>query len=180
VSIIFPEGITARGKIKLKAVLTMANTATPALATEINAASSLDVSCFVYGDGWAPNLEQNKVEAPLRLCTKRTVDKFGNVKFTLQDLHYVVDPQGAPASNNVKAYETLTPGLKLYFVERQGLDAELTNYAVGQFVNVHPIELGPERLITGDPSDEANEFMVIHPMAYQAPYKPTQRVAIVT
>lgn len=177
-SIIFPEGVTARGQIKLKAVMTIANPASPSLATEINAASSLDVSCFVYADGWSHTLEQNKVEAPLRLCTKRTSDKFGNAKFTLQDLMYVVDPQAAAASDGVKAYETLLPDLSLWFVERQGLNAETDDFTAGEFVNLHPVQLSSERDITGDPSDEANEFMVIHPMVYTTPYKPYLRVAI--
>lgn len=178
-TIVFPEGVRVRGKTSLKWVPVIATPTAPALATEINAAGSLDISCYVYADSWNPALEQNKGEAPLRLCTNVTIDQFGNVKYTLPDLSYIVDPQAVAASDGIKAFETLVPDTTGYFVERLGLNAQTSAFAVGQFVNVWPVQLGPQ-LQTGDRSDEFSEFTVMQPVRVSDPGRPYQRVAIVT
>lgn len=177
-TIIFPEGVRVRGRTSLKWVPTLADPTAPSLATEVNAAGALDISCFVYADSWTPAQEQNKGEAPLRLCTEVTVDEFGNLKYTLPDLSYIIDPQAAAATDGVKAYETLTPGLVGYIVERLGLRAKTEAFVVGQFVTVWPIELGPQ-LQTGDRSDEFAQFTVMQPIRVSDPGEPWQRVALV-
>lgn len=174
---IFPASVTVQGNIKLQWVpaLTVAG---PEVADEINATGSLDVSCFVAGDAWNPDYEQNKGEAPRRLCTKVSADRFGNLKYTLPDLMYSTDPQAASGSDGKKAYATLQPGLKGFLVARYGLDAIEEDWAAAQIVDVWPVELGP-RLKVADPSNEFNEFMVKQSIILASPYKPYEDVALV-
>lgn len=178
-TIIFPEGVRVRGKTTLLWCAAIADPTAPSLATDLTGAGTLDISCFVYADSWNPAQEQNKGEAPLRLCTDVTIDQFGNRKYTLPDLSYIIDPQGAAASDGVKAFETLVPDTTGFIVERLGLSAQTAALAIGQFVNVWPVQLGAQ-LQTGDRSDEFAEFTVMQPIRVSDPGQPWQRVAIVT
>ena len=63
-----------------------------------------------------------------------------------------------------------------FFVERLGLDAETVDPAVGQFVNVFPVVLGPQT-ISGDTADESAEFQVTQPVGITGQTR--QNVAIV-
>lgn len=177
-TVIFPEGVTVQGNVGLFWVPVIAVSTAPKLATEINAAASLNISCFVMGGSWSPGAEQSKGEAPPRLCSKVTFDRLGNTKYTLQDLVVSVDPQGATGSDGVKAYEKMTAGLAGYVVERLGLDARLSAWAVGQFVNVWPVTLGVRMPITGDTSDEYAEFTYAQSLVVRTP-GPSERVAVV-
>lgn len=174
---VYPSGVTVQGNIKLQWVTVIADPEAPSLATEINAASSLDISCYVGGDSWNPDIEQNKGEAPRRLCTKVQRDVFGNLKYSLADLMYSVSPQGAALSEGKKAYEALTPGTTGFIVARLGLDAVDTDWAAAQFVDIWPVTLGA-RLKVGDPSNEFNEFMVKQPIVVAAPGQPYEDIVI--
>ena|GEM_PF-1852273 len=174
---VYPSGVTVQGNIKLQWVTAIASPTAPSLATEINAASSLDISCYVAGDSWNPDIEQNKGEAPRRLCTKVQRDVFGNLKYNLDDLMYSISPQGAALSDGKKAYEALTVGTTGFIVARYGLDAQTTDWAAAQIVDIWPVTLGA-RLKVGDPSNEFNEFMVKQPVVVAAPGEPYQDVVV--
>ena len=157
-----PNGVNVQGAVKVVWVQTLTNPASPSLA-EVNASSSLDVSLMLYEGGWQPGVTANKVSAKRRLASRKVYEKFGVTTDTLADLQYSVDPQAATGSNGKKAFETFAEGSTGYFVERLGLDASTTDMAVGQFVNVYPVVLGP-RTISGDTADEAAEFQVTQPV----------------
>lgn len=176
---VYPSGITVQGNVKLQFVTAIATPTAPKLATEINAVSSLDISCYVMNEGWQPDIEQNKGEAPRRLCTRATRDVFGNVKYTLPDLMYSMNPQGAALSSGVLASEKLVPGTSGFIVERLGLDAIATDWAIGQFVNVWAVTLG-NQLDVFDAGDEFNEFAIKQSIIVGGSGIPTRKVAIVT
>ena len=171
--IVIPAGMKVQGNQSVKAVMAIANTAVASLA-EINAASAVDVSGYFAASSWAPAINQAKGNPPRRLGSTVQFEQFGNVTYSLGDLMYMYTPQGAAASVGQKAYEALTPDLSLFFVERQGIDAN-TAYAIGQFVSIWPVKLG-QRLPTGDSTDEFAEYMVTQSVI--VPTVRTERVAI--
>jgi hypothetical protein len=176
--VIEPTGVPVLGNTSVRWVATIADTAAPKLATELNAASpaSLDISCYLLADAWEPGQDVSKGAPPRRLCSRTQYERFSTTTLQLGDLRYVIAPQGAAGSDGKKAYEVLTEGLSGYFVERLGLDAKTSNWAVGQFVNVTPVTLGP-RIIVGD-TDENGDYTVMQPVSVTGPR--AENVAIVT
>lgn len=173
-SIIFPEATKSLGNTTLVAVETIANMSAPALATEINAASSVIGSCFLYADVVAAG-ETNKGTAPTRACEKTEREEFGRTKYSIQDIQYVYDPQAGATDEN-KFKDLLEPDTELFLVERLGLDKD-TALAVGQKVNVHHVRVGPQnRTKTGD--GEFDEFSITQAVSYIE--DPVFDVAIVT
>lgn len=176
-TVVFPEGIPVLGNTSVRWVTTIADTAAPKLATELSAASpaSMDVSCYLIADAWEVTQDVANGSAPRRLCQTSLFERFTTTTIKVKDLQYIIDPQAAAASAGKKAKETLTEGLKGYFVERQGKDADIA-WAVGQFVNVLPVTLGHQLIMT--PSDDNADYVVMQPIAVRGDL--VQNVAIVT
>lgn len=175
-SVLFPEATKAQGNISVTVVATIAITAAPDLSSEINAAGSVNVSCFLYDNGSVVNTTTNKVTANARLCTTQQFQQFGNTTYEVSDLIYVYDPQGGPSADENKAKELLEEGTEVYLVERNGLDAQVTDYAAAQLVNVYHIRLGAQnRTRQGDA--EAGEFSITQSAILLSP--PVYDVAIV-
>jgi hypothetical protein len=164
-SVVVPTGVPVLGNTSVRWVATIADVNAPKLATELNAAApaSLDISGYLLAEGWEPGQDAGKATAPRRLAERVAYERFTTTTLQIADLQYVISPQGAAASAGKKAYETLTEGLAGYLVERLGLDAKTSAWAVGQFVNVIPVVLGP-RLIMGGTDDES-DYTVIQPVS---------------
>lgn len=173
-----PAGVGAYGTEKWIFVETIANTSAPALATEVNAATSLDVSCYLYEGGVSLTVNTEKVTRPRRLCSTEQYESNGPTTYSLTDLSYAFDPQAAAASDGKKAYETLTEGSTGYLVRRQGGGAaDGDNLAVGDFVDVVPIELGiPVPSKTGDGAEA--EYSITQAVSVTA--APVFNVALAT
>jgi len=170
-----PTGVKTQGAVKVSFVPTIASPAAPTNA-EVIAAGSLDISCYLLADGLPRTVDNAKGNPPRRLCTTKQYEQLGSTTFSIGDIHYIVDPQGAAASTGMKAWEKLTPGTTGYFVVRLGIDPVATDWATGQFVEVWPVKLG-NRMIDGDPTDEFAEFFVTQAVAVTADR--TERVALV-
>lgn len=170
-----PTGVKTLGAFKVSWVATMANAAAPTNA-EVIAGTSLDISCFLLADGFTRTVSTNKGNPPRRLCTRIQYEANGITTYSISDLHYIVNPQGAAATTAMLAYEKLVPGTSGYFVARLGPDPVATDWAVGQFVEVWPVQLG-DRMIDGDPTDEFSEFFVNQSVAVTNAR--TERVALV-
>ena len=125
----------------------------------------MDISGSLLAEGWAPGQDVAKGSPPRRLSERTQYERFSTTTQQLGDLRYVINPQGAAASEGKKAYETLTEGLSGYVVERLGVDADAT-WTAGQFVNVIPAVLGPQ-LIVGD-TDENGDYTVMQPVGVRA------------
>lgn len=174
-SVLFPEATKAQGNTSVVVVQTIADMAAPDLSSEIGAVSSVNVSCFLYGD-FAPNITTAKGEAPRRLCTTEVFQQFGNTTYELGDLQYVYDPQEATSTDNNSAFEVLTEGAEVYLVVRRGLSAQNTAIAAGQYVDVWKVRLGPQnRSRTGD--GEFDEYAITQSVIPIVP--PEQHVVIV-
>jgi hypothetical protein len=164
VTVIYPEGTPTLGNVKVKAGLATTNLAAPALATEINAVTSVDLSCFFYADGWSATASTAKQTKKRRLCTKRDTESLHTTTYSIAALKYVHDPQGADADAGNEARELLQEGAKLYFWERHGLDAQDEPFTVADRVRTHWLELGPQ-IEMPDP-DENGEFYIMQEVAY--------------
>ena len=138
-----PGSTKTFGKEKWAYVVTIANTSAPSVGTEIGAASSLDISCFLYDDFDRPSKSTNTVSKKRRVCDTVVYQQIGTTTYGGGELTYSVDPQAAAGSNAKKAMEKLPAGTVGYLVRRLGLDVN-TDFAAGQFVDVFPIEVGPQ------------------------------------
>lgn len=175
-TVIFPEAVKAQGNTSVIAVQTIADGDAPKLATEINAGTSVNVSCYIFGD-FSASGTTNRGTAPRRLCTTEEIQEFGFTSYEISDLQYVYDPQAADSAENNKAKAALTPGTDVWLVERLGLNARTSALAVGQKVNLHHVKLGPQnRTKTGD--GEFDQFSITQSVTHVEP--PYYDVTIVT
>ncbi|MGH1563031.1 hypothetical protein [Mumia sp. DW29H23] len=161
-SVIYPEATRYKGNVKVKAVLSVADVAAPKLATEINAVTSVDVSCFLRDFNAAVNL--NSGTAPPRLCTTTLLPQEGDAEFQAIELRYVYDPQEADTTDNNKAKATLEEGLEVYLIVRKGLAARGVAYAATQRAEVWKVRLGKQ--IRTRSGDDAQAEFEIQQMAY--------------
>lgn len=139
-TVLMPELISAPGQLKLQLVDSVTITG-PLIATEVKAASSLDISCFVLAEGWNPDTAQAKGTAPRRVCTVATQETLGAAAETLADLLYAHDPQGDDAADANKLYTKATPGTTKFVIARYGLPYD-TDWAADQYVNIHKVRFG--------------------------------------
>ena len=167
-AVIYPAGTGVQGNLGVKWVEAIADEAAPSLATELEAASSVDISCYLYAGGWNVTVNANKGAAPRRLCTRQTTEQFGATTYTLADLLYTLDPQAADSDPDNAALAALTAGSEGFIVVRMGLDARELAWAVGQYVNVYAVRLGEQNHI-GDTTDEFAEFQVQQPAILTKP-----------
>ncbi|HQW74155.1 MAG TPA: hypothetical protein PLG46_08690 [Ornithinibacter sp.] len=118
----------------------LANPAAPGIAAALNAATSLDITCYLTGD-FAPDADVATITDD-RVCLKQVLEDMGAITWKVDDLQYIYDVQNAASISN-KAYAGMTPGAIGYFVTRYGMDYD-TAPATGQKVDVIPVKLGPQ------------------------------------
>lgn len=163
-TVVQPEGTPTLGNTKVAAVVTVADLAAPKLATEINAVTSVDISCYLYADGWTPSGSQAKQARKRRLCSRKDVESLHTVTYTIGALRYSHDPQAADAAAGNEARELLQQGVLINLVERQGLDALEDPFTVAERVRTHYVELG-EQFESAD-TDENGEFYIMQEVSY--------------
>lgn len=128
----------ADGNVLVKLVAAIADTSAPKL-TELNGASSVDISCYLTGGGYKPSLSE-QVITDERLCTTQTYEQKGRSQRGLE-VEYIDNTNSPNESTYNKAKDTLVPGAEQFLVVRTGLpytDA----LAVGQKVTIYPINPG--------------------------------------
>lgn len=161
-----PAGVKAFGKEKWAFVPAIATQATPKV-TEITAVGALDVSCYLYDTSAEPAVNQNRVTPPPRICDTVQYERMGLANMQGGDIFYAVDPQAATGSTGKKAFETLPEGTTGFLVRRLGISVN-TDFAVGDFVTVFPVELG-HQLVTKVGQAEATEVAVQQGFAITGP-----------
>lgn len=162
-SIIYPEATPVQGNTKVKAVLTIAAPATPDLSSEVDAVTSVDISCFLRD--WNPEMQSNSGNAPARLCTTVQLPVEGNTQFNGVEIRYTYDPQAGATDDN-KAKDLLVRGTELYFVVRKGLDAQDVAFAAAQKVEVWKVRCGRQNFVRSG-TDEFSEYevsQIIYPL----------------
>lgn len=146
-ALITVPGISSLGALTVVYVDAIANPAQPKLTEITSGTTALDLSCYL-DNKWSAVQSKQNVEKDERLCSKVTYGVLGPVEVTFDDLLYVVDPQN-PASVTSKASKMLTSGKSGYLVLRWGKDVA-TALAVGDIVDVYPVQLGYPVKVKGD------------------------------
>lgn len=163
-TIVMPEGTPTLGAVKVKAVVSITDPAAPKLATEINAVTSVDISCHLLADGWQPSAETAKQTKKRRKCSKKDTEQIGVTTYRLAALRYIHNPQADDTAPGNEARKALKEGLKFHFLERQGKDAQTAPFAVADRTRDHYVTLGPQ--IEMDDPDENGEFYIYQEVAY--------------
>jgi hypothetical protein len=129
----------ADGNVLVKLVAAIADTSAPKIATEINAAGSIDISCYLTGGGYKPSLSE-QVITDERLCTTQTYEQKGRSQRGLE-VEYIDNTNSPNQTTYNKAKDTLVPSTAQFLVVRTGLPYA-TAPAVGQKFTVYPITPG--------------------------------------
>lgn len=126
--------------------------------TETTGASSLDISCYLFDSSARPTGSTNLVEKERRICDGATYQQVGSTTYTGGEMVAAMDPQAVALSDGKKAWEKFPEGTTGYLVRRLGIDVN-TDLAIGQFVDVFPVEFGaPMPGTTGDGESRENSF----------------------
>jgi hypothetical protein len=165
VTVVYPEGTPILGNTKVVATAAVADTAAPSLATEIGAASAVDLSCYLLPDGWNPTATQGKGTRPGRLCSKSSQERLNRVTYAGPTLKYIWNPQAADAGAGNEAKELLVEDAELFFIERMGLDAQDDPFTAAEFVVTHKLRLGAQ-IKSGDRTDENGDFFIMQETEY--------------
>jgi hypothetical protein len=133
-----PISTPVDGNIKVMWVEAIADPANPT-DTELNAGTSLDLSCYLTDEGYQPSVEETAIDDK-RLCQRQDFERRGRFKHSLE-IAYVTNPTD-PSDDDAQA--NLTPGTEGWIVVREGADYE-TAFANGDLVDVYPVQCGKQR-----------------------------------
>lgn len=147
-------------------VPTIANINAPTL-TEVNAATGLDISCYLHSDTTRPTQNTNRVQLARRLCDGAQYEQIGTTTYAGGDMKYAVNPQAAAGSPAKAAYEKFPEGTTGYLVRRLGINVQ-TDFATGQFVDVFPVSFGPAMPMPSSDGEE-QEAVVMQSFAVTGP-----------
>ena len=140
--------IPADGNKLVLVVPAIADVDAPTIA-ELTAASVVDISCYLTGDGWSPSKEQASI-ADERLCSTETFERPGRKTRGLE-VTYIDNTNSPYEAEFNKAVDTLVEGTDHYIVTRRGLPYEQP-LAAGQIVEIWPVTAGEQREVP----EEAN------------------------
>lgn len=149
-----PQLVTANGKDSWFFVPAVADKTAPTVA-EVNAATGLNISCYLWSDFEGLTSSTGKVTLPRLLCELNTYEANDVTTFTVSDLDFAFAPQAASGSDGKKAWEKFQAGgLTGYLIRRQGITADQATpeATAGQFVDVMPVDIGkavPGKTSTG-------------------------------
>ena len=155
-SVYFPEATPVLGNLAVRWISTAADLDSISLATEWNAGTSVDLSCFLRP--LTPSASESTGSAPNRICTTITLPQRGRTEISAFDLRYVYDPQGDGADPDNEAKEALVEGAEGILVFRKGI-AFGTAGAVGQDYEAWRGYLGRQNRVTSGDDDFA-EFEI--------------------
>lgn len=159
---IFPVSYQGAGKVRVQWVKTIAVPSAPTLA-EINAATSLDATCYFQASAFEITHEQERVD-DTRLCDESTRESFGRSTFSLQNLSYIYNPTGdtsTPTPGNMAA-STFKSGESGYFVVRFGV-ASGAAFAATQVVAVYSAQFGDQHYPV--PVGDNAKFVIQQPVS---------------
>ena len=137
-----PRKVQANGKTSYWLVPAVAVKTAPT-ATEVNAATGINLSCTLLKDFEGPSASTSKVTLAEYLCETESYEANDTTTVTIPDIVGGFDPQAAAASADKKGYEFVKNGYTGFLVRRQGIQADTASPDVtsGQFVDVIPVEI---------------------------------------
>lgn len=156
-TVIYPEATPVQGNTSLLLMTAVVDLDSVAVTTEVNAATSLNLSCFVRD--WNPEMTSNSGNAPARLCSTVQLPVEGNTQFSPIEVRYVYDPQGDDTTDDNKAKAFLTRGTEFYALVRKGFDAQSTAFAAGQRYELWKFRAGRQNKVRSG-TDEFSEYEI--------------------
>lgn len=152
----YPEATPVLGNLHVRWIQTAADPSAISLATEWDAASSVDLSCFLRP--FTPSASQASGSAPGRVCTTITLPQAGRTEISAFDLRYVYDPQGDDVDPDNEAKAALVELATGIIVMRKGVPFS-TAGAVDQRYEAWQGYLGRQNRVTSGEDDQA-EFEI--------------------
>jgi hypothetical protein len=149
-----PQLVTANGKDSWFFVPAVGTKTAPTVA-EVNAATGLNISCYLWAEFEGVTSSTSKVTLPRLLCETNQYEANDVTTFTSTDLDFAMAPQAAAATDGKKAWDKFkVGGLSGFLIRRQGITADQAapEAVAGQFVDVIPVEIGkavPGKTSTG-------------------------------
>lgn len=138
-----PQKVQANGKDSWWVVPAIADPDAPT-ATEINAVTGLNISCFLLAEQEGIAANTSKVELARLLCETSTTEAIDTTVWSMTDLQGVFDPQAGDSDDSKAAWEILKGGFTGFLVRRQGVVSNVdSDVTAGEFVDVIPVETGP-------------------------------------
>lgn len=154
-----PIAQKVQGNDKIVFMTAVADPAAPKVATEIGAASSLEVTLAAYGT-WNAPVTVNTGNSPRRIGTTVQLPQEGNAQRQVIPFPYPVDPSKAKSDAVNKVWAFLTEGTDFYAFVRRASNHEDDFVAADVGLTYH-LRAGfqPEPSQTGD--DEFAEYQVL-------------------
>ena len=142
----FPSGVASDENVRVIWVPSIADPAAPKLATEINAATAVDLTC-VLTENWGPDYSVETSEIR-RMCSKTATQRGGAVTYTFPDFVFAYDAQAALTTAINAAYAVLQQGAEGFIVVAYGIHVD-TPLAAGDKVDVWngQVTAGPLKLL---------------------------------
>jgi hypothetical protein len=167
-TVIFPEATPVLGNLKVAVLDTVATTTAPDLSSEIGAAGTVDISCFIRN--WNVEISTNTGTAPPRVCTTLDLPQSGRSSMSPIELRYIYDPQDADDSSDENTLKAkLVEGTELFVVVRKGIPYA-TAFTAGDAVETYKVRVGRQNRVTSGDDDLA-EFEIsqyLYPIALPA------------
>lgn len=138
-----PAAVQLYGSKNWIFVPTIASATLAPTVAEATGASALDITDILFADTGQPTKNTNVVDQERRYGDTLLFQFIGTTAFGGGELHYQFNPQGAAASNGVKAYEKFTAAGTTGFLVNRGGIAKATNVIAAQFVDSYPVQIGP-------------------------------------
>lgn len=156
--IFFPPGVKVQGNDKIVLMTGVANQAGPSLATEVNAATSVEITEAAFGT-WSAPVSVNTGNSPTRIGTQEQLPEEGNAQRAVIPLAYPVNPSKAKSDPDNKLWALLEQGTILFAFVRRGISKD-TAFAAGDVGLLYQVRAGfqPEPTATG--TDEYAEYQV--------------------
>lgn len=141
-ALVVPAGMLTNSTTKFVVVSAIANIAAPKL-TEINAVSSVDISCYITGDGFSQETSENTITDE-RLCSRQIFEEPGDFQESLEIsfIYNNLDEDGDAARL------ALPPYASKFAVVRVGKEAE-DPFILGDLVDVFSFKAGRQRKNAG-------------------------------
>lgn len=153
-----PIAKKSQGFDKIVFMTPVASPAAPSLASEINAATSVEGTLALYGS-WSAPVNVNTGQAPVRVGTTSQLPQEGNAQRQPIPVTYPVDPSVDKTDPNNKMWALLAEGTEVDVFVRRGVDKD-TDFAAADRGWLYRCRAGfqPEPSRTGD--DEFSEYQV--------------------
>ena len=162
-TVVYPDGVPSLGATKLTALAGVAILTAPDLSTEIAAVTTVEVTGYLFADGYNPGGTQGKGTRRRRLGATTTREALNAAQHNSPTIQYTHDPNEIDSATGNEAREAFVEGSEWFFLERRGPDSDDV-FAVGDRVRVHHLRMGAQ--FEMDSTDENGEFYVMQETEY--------------